>query len=116
MTNPLKQALEEFINTLDLSGFGKPTCETVHPHVTNALMDLERSADWKDLWTKRLTPLQQVERHCLANELKVSLQAYMKEKEYRAIEPELQHILLIAISAAWLVHEKVTQEMGGESE
>lgn len=112
----LRQALEAFINTLDFGGWGKPTCETVHPHVKDALMDLERSADWKDLWTHRLTPLQQVERHCLANELKVTLQTYMEDKDYRAIEPELQHILLLAISAAWLVHEKVEIDMGGEND
>ena len=112
----LKQALEAFINTLDLSGFGKPTCETVYPHVTDALMDMERSADFKDLWTNRLTPLQQVERHCLANELKLGLQSYLKPEEYRAIERELQHLLLYVISAAWLVHETVEDDMGGEND
>lgn len=112
----LKQVLEEFINTLNFDGCEPPTCHTVHPHVHNTLSDLERSIAFKDLWTDQLTKLQQVERHCLANELKLSLQNYLSDEKFRAIESaNLQHILLYVISAAWLVHEKVILEMGGES-
>lgn len=103
--------IEDYVEKMNIDDF-LPVCDNIHPVIEEMVTELEDAEDFKDMWKGRLSLLQQHERHCLASELKAGLMVFLPPAVREAVEKDLQHILLYAISAAWVVHPIVADKFG----
>lgn len=106
------KALENYIvSEIDMDDFA-PVCDNIHPIIEDLVTEMEDAEDFREMWKGRLTILQQNERHCLASELNASLMGYLAPDVAQTFSKDLQHILLYAISSAWVIHPIVASKFG----